>query len=203
AWIVIAALLSGTTVATWQAVRATRAKEAAVAEKQRADEEVAIATAITNYLQQMLGSIAPGAGKGLDYTVRQLLDDYENDLEKQLQVRPEVQAALHATLGWAYACSGEAAKGRKHLTRALELRRNVFGDKHEKYAETLIDYSRPDVSDPSKRPEPEREADLRQALSIYRARGVGGKPLIYALRILQWHLMEMADSGKSDTWREV
>src|SRR5262249_49221735 len=81
ALIVIAALLSGTTVATWQAVRATRAKEAAVAEKQRADEEVAIATAITNYLQQMLGSIAPGAGKGLDYTVRQLLDDYENDLE--------------------------------------------------------------------------------------------------------------------------
>src|SRR5262249_8267008 len=58
ALIVIAALLSGTTVATWQAVRATRAKEAAVAEKQRADEEVAIATAITNYLQQMLGSIA-------------------------------------------------------------------------------------------------------------------------------------------------
>jgi serine/threonine protein kinase/tetratricopeptide (TPR) repeat protein len=203
ALIVIATLLVGTTVATWQAVRATRAKAAAAVEKLRADEEAATANSVTNYLQQMLYSIEPGAGEGLNYTVRQLLDDYENDLERQSPARPQVQAALHATLGRAYACFGEAAKGRKHLTRALELRRSVFGDKHEKYAETLVDYSRPDVSDPSKRPEPERETDLRQALAIYRERGVGGRPLIYAFRILQWHLIEEAAVGMPGKWQEV
>src|SRR5581483_8032799 len=44
--VVLAALLTGTAVATWQAVRATQAQVVAVVEKQRADKEAATATGI-------------------------------------------------------------------------------------------------------------------------------------------------------------
>src|SRR5206468_6863799 len=91
---VAAALILGTLISTWQAVRATRARAVSVVEKQRADEQAAIATSITRHLQQMFGSITPSSGKSFDYTVRQLLDDYAADLEKQLPNHPEVEAAL-------------------------------------------------------------------------------------------------------------
>src|SRR5439155_25721224 len=42
--LVVAALVAGTAVATWQAVQATRARAVA-------DQQAAIATSITNYLQ--------------------------------------------------------------------------------------------------------------------------------------------------------
>src|SRR5207253_5565363 len=117
--LVVAALVAGTAVATWQAVQATRARAVA-------DQQAAIATSITNYLQQMFSSIEPGSGKGLDYTVRQLLDEYAGDLEKHLPEQPEVEATLQTTIGRAYACLGQRDKGRKHLDRALVLRRSVF-----------------------------------------------------------------------------
>ena len=149
----------------------------------------------------MLGSISPGAGKSLDYTVRQLLDDYAADLAKQLPDHPEVEAALQATLGKSYAVLGERDKAGKHLSRALELRRNVFGEKHEKYADSLVDYARADAN-PTWELEA-READLRQALSIYRARGVGGESVIRALWVLGWNLVEQAHAGNIAKWSEI
>jgi eukaryotic-like serine/threonine-protein kinase len=197
--VVVAALLAGTALAAWQATRATSAMATAVNEKHRADDQAAIATSITAYLQQMLGSVSPSS-KGHDYTVRQLLDDYAADLEKQLPNHPEVEATLQATIGKGYAALGERGKARKHLARALALRRSVFGDQHEKYADSLVDYACPGV-DPSERPE--READLRQALATYRARGVGGKPVIYALWTLKCNIVAQAWDGVPGKWDEI
>jgi tetratricopeptide (TPR) repeat protein len=198
---VVVALVLGVIISAWQAVRATRAKAVALVEKQRAAEQAAIATSITEYLQQMLGSVDPGAGKGLDYSVRQLLDDYAGDLEKHLPHQPEVEATLRTTIGKAYSRLGELDKARKHLMRALVLRRGVFGDKHEKYADSLVAYAW--TVDFDRREFPEREADLRQALAIYRARGVGGEAVIRALFALQWILLEQAYAGMPDKWKEI
>ncbi len=195
------ALMLGTVTSTWQAVRATRAKAVSVVEKQRADEQAAIATSTTKYLQQMFGSINPGAGKGLDYTVRQLLDDYAVDLEKELPNHPEVETTLQATLGKSYAILGERDKASKHLSRALELRRSVFGEKHEKYADSLADHAWPSANPPATLAA--READLRQALAIYHARRVEGGQVIRALWILGWNLAEQARSGAPAKWNEV
>jgi serine/threonine protein kinase len=204
AGLVTASLLVGTTVATWQAVRATRARTAALAEKQRADEEAAAATSATNSLQQILSLIQPTAAKGLDYyKVRLLLDGYESDLEKQLPVRPEAEATVQHAIGRAFASVGEPAKAREHLARALKLRRGIFGDQHEKYADYLVDYATPDTSDLARRPDPAQEADLRRALAIYRARGVGGRPVIHALYVLQWLLTEEANKDAPAKWHEV
>jgi eukaryotic-like serine/threonine-protein kinase len=194
--LVIASLLVGTTVATWQAVQATRARTAALAEKQRADEEAAGAITTTGSLQRILSLMEPSAAKGLDYyKVSQLLDDYENDLEKQMPVRPEAEATVQHAIGRAFASLGQPAKGRKHLARALELRRGIYGDQHEKYADYLVDYASPDTTDLARRPDPAQEADLRRALAIYRARGVGGRLVIHALYVLQWLLIEEVYQG--------
>jgi eukaryotic-like serine/threonine-protein kinase len=194
-------MIVGVVVSTWQAVRATRAKTTAVLEKRRADEQAAIATSITRYLQQMLGSISPSSGKNFDYTVRQLLDDYAADLEKQLPNHPEVEAALQTTLGESYAVLGEPDKASKHLSRALELRRSAFGENHEKYAESLVEYAQPNANAPNFLAA--READLRQALSIYRARGVGGGLVIRALRVLAWNLTSQSRDWGAEKWNDV
>jgi eukaryotic-like serine/threonine-protein kinase len=187
-------LIVGVVVSTWQAVRAT-------SEKRRADEQAAIATSITRYLQQMLGSITPSSGKSFDYTVRQLLDDYAADLEKQLPNHPEVEAALQTTLGESYAVLGERDKAQNHLSRALELRRRAFGENHEKYAESLVECAQPNANPPNTLAA--REVELRQALSIYRARGIGGGPVIRALRVLAWNLTSQSRDWDAAKWNDV
>jgi eukaryotic-like serine/threonine-protein kinase len=216
---VVVSLILGVVISSWQAVRATRAMATAVAEKHRADQEAATAKRVTESLQQLLGLIDPDAAsrsilslsavrlqvmlglvhpkatRGPEYTLLQLVDDFADNLEGKLADQPAAAADLHATIGRAYACRGARDKARKHLERALELGRSAYGDQHEKYADILVDYSRPDGSDMAKRPA--READLRRALAIYRARGVGGEQVIRALSMLQWNLGEQASAGAS------
>ncbi|MCW5555259.1 MAG: serine/threonine protein kinase [Verrucomicrobiae bacterium] len=196
----ILVLTLGVLASSWQALRATRAKAAAVAEKQRADREAATATSVTEYLQQMLGSIDPASGRGLDYSVRQLLDDYADNLAKQLPDQPEVEAALRSTIGRAYFRLGQRDKARQHLMRALVLRRGLFGEKHEEYADSLVDYAW--TSDQAGE-FPGREADLHQAIGIYRARGMEGEPVIRALFTLQTLLLEQSYGGLPGRWDEI
>jgi eukaryotic-like serine/threonine-protein kinase len=200
--VVVMALLVGTAVALWQAVRATSAMTAAVAEKQRADKQAVVATSISESLKQMLGLVDPDADKGPDYTVLQLIDDYADNLEEKLADQPEAAADLHAAVGRAYACRGRRDKARKHLDRARMLSRRVFGDQHEKYADVLVDCARPDASF-GMAEVAAHEAELRQALAIYRARGVGGEPVIKALWTLQWNLGEQSHAGAPDKRRQI
>src|SRR5439155_12488938 len=167
--VVVAALVIGAAVATWQAVVATRAMAAVVVEKQRADKQAAMATSISESLQQLVGSLDGDSTKPADYTARQLLDDFADDLEKKLVAQPEVAADLHAIIGRGYAGLGQREKARKHLKRTLELRRSLFGDQHERYADALVDRSRPDACSGGSELAAQ-EGDLRQALAIYRAR---------------------------------
>ncbi len=223
--VVLSALLLGTSVATWQAIRANRAMAAAIAEKQRALQSATTAKRVTESLQQMLGLIDPDAAsrsilslsavrlqvmlglvrpddlRGMDYTIEQLIDDYADDLDEKLQDEPAAAADMHATIGRAYACRGYREKASRHLECALALGRSVYGEDHERYADLLVDYARPDGSDPLQRAE--READLRRALSIYRARGIGGEPVIRALWTLQWSLVEQGYAGSPEKWDQI
>ncbi len=223
--VVALALAAGTAVATWQAFRATRAMAAAVQEQQRANQEAATARRVIGSLQQMLGLIDPDAAsrsilslsavrlqvmlglvrrdavRGPDYTILQLIDDFADNLEEKLADQPAAAADLHATIGRAYAARGERNKAKKHLERALVLGRSVYGDEHEKYADILVDYARPDASDPSEHEA--READLRRAVAIYRANGVGGELVIRALTTLEWNLRAQASAGAPAKWDQI
>ncbi len=203
--LIILALVGGVIGTSWGMVRAIHAEDAARAEaietdqaRKDADRQAATATSIAESLKQMLGLLDPDAHKGPDYTVVQLIDDYADNLEEKLADQPEAAADLHATVGRAYACRGQRDKARKHLARALTLARGVYGDQHEKYADILVDYARPDASPDTSNGRAElaaREADLRQALAIYRAQGVGGERVIKALWTLKLNLLEQKYSG--------
>jgi serine/threonine protein kinase len=195
----------GTSWGMMQAIEAQDTIRAEVREKDKAKKEAEhqalVATSVSESLKQMLGSLDPDAAKGELYPARQLLDDYADNLEAKLGDLPEAAADLHAIVGQAYACLGDGKKAEKHLGRALLLRRQVFGDQHEKYADILVTHARPDVAGTSNRSQ--SEADLRQALAIYRQRGVGGEPVIRALWVLQWLYVEWARAGEPAKWDAI
>ncbi|RIK81805.1 MAG: hypothetical protein DCC67_07835 [Planctomycetota bacterium] len=126
--------------------------------------ETAKATAVSGLLQKMLGSANPDELKGTDYSVRQLLDDFSGSFGADLKDQPEVEAVIRATVGRAYWRLGEAAKAEPHLTRALELRRRAFGNRHSKVAESLVDYSW-NLAEAQRYEDAEKA--VREALSIY------------------------------------
>jgi hypothetical protein len=107
--------------------------------QQRAASESVKAPAISSLLQGMLRSANPDAAKDAEYTVRQMLDDFSDNFGDGLDGQPEVEAEIRATFGKAYWRLGVASKADPHLTRALALRRELFGPDHEKVAEVLVD----------------------------------------------------------------
>jgi eukaryotic-like serine/threonine-protein kinase len=189
---VFPALLGAIAVSTWQAVRAIRAEQAqshlrqvAEVEKKKAQTEAAKATAISGFLQQLLGSADPDALKGSDYTVRELLDDFSTSRATQLEGQPEVGATVRATVGRAYrrlGVLGKALEHHQHHQRAVALRRQVAGqDAEPSLVECAWVFHEQGLfakADPM----------LQEALDIYRTRGTSGQPIIYALWTLQRNL---------------
>jgi serine/threonine protein kinase/tetratricopeptide (TPR) repeat protein len=218
-------LIVATVFSTWQAVRATRAMSLAVTEKQRADQEAKTAKQVTASFQEMLGLMDPDAAsnsilqlsairlqillglvpaeklKGPDYTILQLIDDFAANIEGKLADQPAAAAHLHAQVGAAYAARGDRRKGRKHLDRALELARKVYGPDDDRFADILLIASRPDANDPSQREE--NEQDIRRALAIYRKQGVGGERIIRTIWILAWNLGQQGHDGATQKFDEI
>ncbi len=143
-------LIVGATVSTWQAVRATAERDAkeearqaeagqrrqAVAEKQRADEEAAIAKAVNEFLQHDLlgqadiGNQPAGAERNKNITVRELLDRAAENVRAKFKGQELTEAAIRLTLGNAYRAIGEYPEAQKHLERSLELRKQKLGAKN-------------------------------------------------------------------------
>ena len=89
--------------------------EAETAARNLAVTQSTKATTINALLQQMLQAADPDVARGADYTVRQLLDKYSNDLKDQLKNEPEAEAAIRATIGNAYRGLGLTAKSQTSL----------------------------------------------------------------------------------------
>jgi serine/threonine protein kinase/Flp pilus assembly protein TadD len=138
---VAAALLTGTAVSVWQAVRATRAERAAsqdrdraVLEKSRADEQAAVANAVNDFFQNDLLAQAsahkqarPGQSPERDLTVRTLLDRAGSEIAGKFDGQPLVEANIRNTMGVAYDQLGEHAKAQQHFARARDLYLEVLG----------------------------------------------------------------------------
>jgi eukaryotic-like serine/threonine-protein kinase len=112
---VAAALIIGLAGSTWEYLKERDAR-------QRAVTEAAKASAVSELLQDMIGSGDPDFQKGSDYTVRQLLDDYSVGLTNQLAGQPEVEATLRQVMGWTYYRLGVLSKAETNLQRAVALR---------------------------------------------------------------------------------
>jgi serine/threonine protein kinase len=165
---IAAALFVGLGLSTWMYFRAAT--------------ESARAQAVSDLLQEMLGSADAARAKGVDYTVRQLLDDFSAGLGSQLADQPAVAADIHATIGRAYRSVKRPDQAQPHFEQAIALRRQADGPQSVKLAAILVDGAW-NLQDQNRHAE--AESQLKEALEIYRRLGVTGPPLFHALEVLQ------------------
>ncbi len=126
---IITVLAAGALVSTWQALRAERARAKAVTERGRADEQGAIAQAVTTFLQQdLLGQAASlrqvdrGFTPDRDLKVSAALDRAADRVGERFKDQPKVEAEIRAVIGRAYHDIGRSDKAILQLERALALR---------------------------------------------------------------------------------
>jgi serine/threonine protein kinase len=145
---VVAALVAGTAMSTWQAVRAiqarnetqqaykqARANEAKAKEQEaQARRSAAESAAVLKFFQdQVLSAARPEGqegGLGKDVTIRQAIDAAEPRIAGSFKDQPTVEASIRDTLGSTYWYLGEAPLAIRHYERALELRRTELGPDH-------------------------------------------------------------------------
>ncbi|MEM6793249.1 MAG: serine/threonine-protein kinase [Acidobacteriota bacterium] len=94
------------------------------------------AEAVSIFMVRLFQNADPRHARGAEITVRELLDEAARELE-QNQEPPEVLAALWGTLGEAYLGLGLYQEARGYLTRALEHRRELFGEEHVEVAAAI------------------------------------------------------------------
>jgi eukaryotic-like serine/threonine-protein kinase len=110
-------------------------------ERNRAEREAGKAAAISAFFQGMLESVDPDQAQGEVVTVRQVLDETANKLEKNNDMRdqPEVEAAVRATLGVTYLALGIYDQAEPQLTRALGLRQAEMGETSPDSLRSMLD----------------------------------------------------------------
>ena len=152
----IVILLVGTSISTWQAIRATAAESAAKSaegaaliernraeaearaakkERERAESEAETALAVNEFLRDFLSQATPSNQARIDrradpnLKLRVALDYAAETIGERFRNRPLVEAATRLTIGEDYMELGLYAQARPHLERAFELRRKLLGEK--------------------------------------------------------------------------
>lgn len=94
---------------------------------------------VSTFLTELFQGAAPDQPKGVDPTLRQILDRGREKLEAGLEKDPETRATLLITLGEVYFQLGHYDQARRLLEEAIALHRRLqFGD-HPKLAVALND----------------------------------------------------------------
>lgn len=158
--LVLLTLVAGAAVATWQAVRATKAeglaerryekerearkdadaaRKAADAAQRKAVSEAHKSEQVAAFMKRMLAAVGPSAALGRDTTMlREILDDTTRRLE-QLKGQPAVEADLRTVLGGVYYDLGDYKAAEAMYRGALDLRRGLLGERQAEVASVLSD----------------------------------------------------------------
>jgi eukaryotic-like serine/threonine-protein kinase len=143
--LVVAALVIGTVVSVWQAVRATQAEGLAKNEAERANREAtraseeaskakteaATAQAVNNYLiYGLLAQANTHNEPDRDIKLRTVVDRSAASIDGRFPDQPLVEAAIHRVVGNTYLSLRELKQAEQHFRRALEIRRQVLGAEH-------------------------------------------------------------------------
>jgi eukaryotic-like serine/threonine-protein kinase len=149
ATVAVATLLAGTTIATWQAIVATRAKHEALAAARAESraKEIAVAKeaetrAVLSFVEnQILAAARPKGrrgGLGPGVTLREAIDAAVPFVEKSFKDQPLTEARLRQTLGdsfW-YMGDGKAAEAQYEPARAILSR--ILGTDHRETLQCRI-----------------------------------------------------------------
>lgn len=140
---VMAALLGGVGLTTWQArVASARAAEAS-RERDNAEAAATRTQTINTFLQGVLSTANPSwyvdsDAKGPEITVLQALEEAARRMDEELSDDPEVRADIHHTLGDTYRALLNHEGMVRHFEASLALRREAFVPPHPEIAEGLF-----------------------------------------------------------------
>ena len=101
----------------------------------RARAEAAHVREVNRFLASILASPSPFR-MGREVTLRAVLDEHAEEIDRRFGDRPLTAAELHASIGQGYFQSGELARGHAHLVRAAALRRQQLGASAHETLET-------------------------------------------------------------------
>ncbi len=157
--LVSGALVLGTVVSTWQAIRATRAaqlteaarvaeaeqrteadrqRKQAEANEKKAQSEARKSQQVAQFLTDMLKAAGPGVARGRDTTLlREILDKTADRVEKYMPDQPEIGGDLWLTLGTTFADIGDYPRSTTMFQHAVDSYRLAFGNENSKLALAL------------------------------------------------------------------
>lgn len=117
---------------------ADRQTEAATRAKGEAQHEAETALAVRSFLQEMISAGDPEKGATPDMTVRRVIDQAAERLDKgSLKEQPRVEAEVRQTLCDAYLSLGLLELAEPQIRKTLELRRATSGEDSIPYIEAV------------------------------------------------------------------
>jgi serine/threonine protein kinase/Tfp pilus assembly protein PilF len=139
-------LLLGTAMSLWQAVRARKAENAAMVQRDRADREMAAAKAVSEFLQDDLLSQASTDSQGgadvkpdPDVKVRTLVDRAAAKVGQKFAGKAGVESSIRATLGNTYRGLGLFDEADRQMRNAYNLSRRNHGAEAPETLQILAD----------------------------------------------------------------
>jgi eukaryotic-like serine/threonine-protein kinase len=126
----ILALIAGTVVSTWQAIRASHAERAAIQER---DTSKAVNDFLQNDLLAQASATTQADRKAEpdpDLKVRTALDRAAAAIAGKFEKQPVIEASIRQTIGTTYRDLGSLREAAQQLERAYEVRRRVLGETH-------------------------------------------------------------------------
>ncbi|MGH7176291.1 MAG: tetratricopeptide repeat protein, partial [Tepidisphaeraceae bacterium] len=135
--LVCAALLLGTLVSTWQAVRATRAERDQTLLRQKADDARAQTDVQRRraegvnafFTEEVFGLADPTRFNRAGITLLEALDVAVGKINQRFPDDPELRAFIHDRFGEIYNGIDQPRQAVEQLQRAVELRRTLSGEK--------------------------------------------------------------------------
>jgi len=100
----------------------------------QAEQRQAEAETVTRFLSDTFASVHPSNARGREVSVREILDNAGEDIEKRLADQPLVKAAIRGTIGSTYMGLGLYGQAESHLRAAYDIYTHELGDEH---ADTL------------------------------------------------------------------
>jgi eukaryotic-like serine/threonine-protein kinase len=132
---VLLALLLGMIATGVALVMAKQSEAAAKLAEAKATDEATKALALSQFLEDLLGSAQPGAASGRTTRVVDLLDRASAEMSEKFRDQPEVEINARMTLGKTYHALAIYPSAERNYRRAYELAQKVLG----KDAETTLD----------------------------------------------------------------
>lgn len=107
------------------------------AERDRAERAAAEATAVSEFLQEILTAADPVDGVGRDVSVLESVEQAVPRIDGAFAGQPEIEGAVRQAIGRTFARLGRFDEAEEQLRRALVIRRQLYGTNHEEIAETV------------------------------------------------------------------